>query len=357
MPRICVNCILPDTVPGITFNAQGICSLCEEHQAGAASPRAATHDGAQGLLTALRGRGRSPWYDCLCLYSGGKDSTFMLYTLAETLKLRVLAVTLDNWFLSPHTFQNIKTTLRKLSGVDHVLLKPSWAMVQAFFQAGFSFAPGTPMGDRAYLMGHACCSCFGLIGIFAGQLALEKRVRHIVVGTTPGQLRQKDIHDLHKRYDSASDALRNLLLPLMREMGSRNPEFRRRFRVGIVDTLRIARLKMVPFYEHVPYDEAHVLRTVEQELGWVRPRDTDSCSTNCQMNALGIQVHRSRYGISPYVIPLAHDVRTGLMTRDEALTAVNGDLNPRIVAHVAEQVGVREVLASELADIDVRNRG
>ena len=150
-------------------------------------------------------------------------------------------------------------------------------------------------------------------------------------------------------------------LNVMPGNGERRGEGEAQIRRGIVQLPDppLADGEYVPriFYEHVPYDEAHVLRTVEQELGWVRLRDTDSCSTNCQMNALRIQVHRSRYGISPYVIPLAHDVRTGLMTRDEALTAVNGDLNPGIVAHVAEQLGVREVLASELADIDVRNRG
>ena len=75
------------------------------------------------------------------------------------------------------------------------------------------------------------------------------------------------------------------------------------------------RLRLVPLYDYVTYHEAEIYRIVQDELGWVRPRDTDSCSSNCQLNALGVHVHRQRYGISPYVIPLAHDVRHGLMTR------------------------------------------
>jgi hypothetical protein len=97
----------------------------------------------------------------------------------------------------------------------------------------------------------------------------------------------------------------------------------------------------------VSYREDEIYRTIEQELGWVRPRDTDSCSTNCQLNALGIHVHRQRYGLSPYVIPLAHDVRSGLLTRDEALRAVNAEVNPLVVRHVAKQLGL-DALASDL---------
>jgi len=110
---------------------------------------------------------------------------------------------------------------------------------------------------------------------------------------------------------------------------------------------RVLRLRLVPLYDFVSYSEADIYRTVQEELGWVRPRDTDSCSTNCQLNALGIHVHRQRYGISPYVIPLAHDVRNGLMTRDDALHAVTAQVNPKIVERVASQLGL-DALATNL---------
>ena len=79
-------------------------------------------------------------------------------------------------------------------------------------------------------------------------------------------------------------------------------------------------------------------------------RDTDSCSTNCQLNALGVYVHRKRYGVSPYVFPLAHDVRVGLMSRDDALRAVNGSLNHGIVAAVAGRLGMAESVCPELLE-------
>ena len=90
-PRICRHCILPESIPGITFNGDGVCNLCEAEEAN--RERSRQMPGEQAFLTALAPRGRGAAYDCLCLYSGGKDSTFMLYVLSQVMKLRVLAMT------------------------------------------------------------------------------------------------------------------------------------------------------------------------------------------------------------------------------------------------------------------------
>lgn len=345
-PRVCRICILPATVPGVTLDADGVCSVCRS-AAPAAAMRAEPGD-ERRVVEAFVRRRRWDRYDCLCLYSGGKDSTFMLYTLARQLNLRVLALTLDNWFISPQTHANIKTTLQRLESVDHILFKPAWTVVQQAMQAGFSFRPGTRLGDKAYVVGHACLSCFGLITAYAGKIAMEKGIRNIVAGTTPGQMHQRSARNLAERYRTAAQAFRGLTLPLMRDLAGRSDELKRTFRVSPLDAVRAIRLNLVPFYEHVRYDEAHVLDVVTRELGWVRPRDTDSCSTNCQLNALGVYVHRKRYGVSPYVFPLAHDVRAGLVTREDALRAVDGELNAGVVVRVARQLGLAETLVPEL---------
>ena len=133
---VCRRCILTDAVPGITLDAvTGLCTLCQEQAHGATGDR---HElGEAAFLQALAPSRARDRYDCLCLYSGGKDSTYMLYVLAKRMKLRVLAMTLDNWFLSPQTHVNIQNTLRRLETVDHIVVRPSWSTVQQFFQAGF----------------------------------------------------------------------------------------------------------------------------------------------------------------------------------------------------------------------------
>ena len=342
--RTCLRCILTERVPGVAIGTDGVCNICRQDTG--ATGR--THPGEQAFFDALAPAGSRSAYDCLCLYSGGKDSTFMLYVLSKKLKLRVLAMTLDNWFLSPQTQVNIRNTLQRLDNVDHILVRPSWTSTQTAFRAGFTFEKGTQLGDRAFMLGHACFSCFGLISGYAGQMAMQKGIRNIVLGTTPGQLTQKTVGDLTQRYKSASDGFRATIRPLMRDLAKRDAAFKPFARITPLKIWRLLRLRLVPFYEFVTYNEADIYRTVQDELGWVRPRDTDSCSTNCQLNALGIHVHRQRYGMSPYVIPLAHDVRHGLMTRDEALAAVSADVNPKIVKRIASQLGL-DPLAADLA--------
>jgi len=129
-PRICTVCILPETIPGVSFNAQGVCNLCEAAGLSPGAQIAAPVADSRAVLEAFVPRRRHDRYDCLCLYSGGKDSTYVLYVLAHELKLRVLALTLDNWFISPQTHTNIRTTLQRLDSVDHVLFKPSWTVVR-----------------------------------------------------------------------------------------------------------------------------------------------------------------------------------------------------------------------------------
>ena len=55
------------------------------------------------------------------------------------------------------------------------------------------------------------------------------------------------------------------------------------------------------------------------ELGWEKPKDVDGCSSNCRINAFNNYVHIKKYGYSPYELELSHQVRNGLLEREEAL--------------------------------------
>ena len=57
-------------------------------------------------------------------------------------------------------------------------------------------------------------------------------------------------------------------------------------------------------------------------LGWRKTADTGSNSTNCLLNDLGIAVHYKQHQYNPYVNEIAEQVRTGLMSREEAIHKV-----------------------------------
>ena len=333
--KTCTRCILTSQVPNITFDSDDVCNFCHDYDEEKKYLDRDYEALEKKMISTLKVSKKHP-YDCMVLYSGGKDSTYMLYKLANHYKLRVLAFTFDNHFIPPETYANIDRVLKKIN-VDHVVYKPSWNLNKTIFNASFQ---NSGIHERskelAFMIGHACWPCFTQIALHSFKLAAEKNIPNVVVGTTPGQLRQKK-YDLKSKFDGLGDAHKYMIAPminLLKTLGKKDA-------IDALDAslwikLKIARMNLVPFFEYNKYNEHEVYETIERELDWRKTKSTDSCSTNCQLNSLGIAIHQKKYNLHPYVIPLARDVREGLMTRDEALQAVSGQVNEKLVDHIAE---------------------
>ena len=119
---MCRTCDLPGQFPGAELDAAGVCALCRAYDpsrrglhSGDASPDAAKLD---QLLREVRGKAR---YDCLVLFSGGKDSIYLLHKLKSEYQLNVLALTID-LDLPAIAWDNIRRTVEKLD-VEHVVYR------------------------------------------------------------------------------------------------------------------------------------------------------------------------------------------------------------------------------------------
>jgi hypothetical protein len=87
------------------------------------------------------------------------------------------------------------------------------------------------------------------------------------------------------------------------------------------------------------YDEADVIREI-QALGWVEPKDTDTNSSNCLLNAYANQCHIKRHGFHPYVWEIANMVRQGVMGRDEGIEKIYAEQNQDMVNYAKERLGL-----------------
>src|SRR4030042_5985502 len=116
--KICTRCALPETFPGIRFNEAGICNACLDFKGTGsdAEKKAEYREKFGALAKEYRGTGT---YDALMCYSGGKASTHTLAILKEEYGLSILAVSIDNGFVSEQTFKNIRTVVGHLGG-DHI---------------------------------------------------------------------------------------------------------------------------------------------------------------------------------------------------------------------------------------------
>jgi hypothetical protein len=75
-------------------------------------------------------------YDALVPLSGGKDSTYVLYLARKRYRLRCLAVTYDNGFLTDHARKNIAVACDKLN-VDHLFYRHNWSMMKRLYRTFF----------------------------------------------------------------------------------------------------------------------------------------------------------------------------------------------------------------------------
>lgn len=114
--KICTRCVLDTTIPEIRFDEKGVCQFCKIHD-DLEREFPLNEDGQKKLnqfIEEIKRRGRGKPYDIIIGVSGGRDSTFGLYT-AVKLGLRPLAVHFDNGWNSEIAVTNIKEATSKLN--------------------------------------------------------------------------------------------------------------------------------------------------------------------------------------------------------------------------------------------------
>jgi hypothetical protein len=123
--RRCVRCVFSEK--RVKLDAAGVCELCRKASESPTPKRAVDHEDAKALnqiLAGAQGKGQGS-YDALVLFSGGKDSTYLIHRMQDEFpKLRMLTMTIHNGFMSPIALENVNDMVGRL-GVNHVLVRPS----------------------------------------------------------------------------------------------------------------------------------------------------------------------------------------------------------------------------------------
>ncbi|MFO0754208.1 MAG: hypothetical protein U0411_12905 [Thermodesulfovibrionales bacterium] len=334
--KICSVCVLPETFPGIRFNEAGVCSHCQgftERRAAQAGEKEEYRSRFHALLASLSRDGRigRGSYDVLMAYSGGKDSTYTMALLAKRYGLRVLAVSLDNGFLSGCAADNIRRATEGL-GVDHLFFKPRWDLLKTIFRVSAERELYAPKSlERASTI---CTSCMGLVKSVCMKTAIEMDIPLIGYGWSPGQA---PLHSALMRNNPslvrrAQEAVR---APLRAAAGSGVDAY-------FLDDRHYALAERFPYNVHPmawePYSEERVLDGI-RKLGWTVPSDTDSNSTNCLLNAYANELHLKRYRFHPYAMEIASLVRAGEMERAEGYRKIYGAQPEGMVRAVREKLG------------------
>jgi N-acetyl sugar amidotransferase len=121
MMRYCTKCVMPDTKPDLSFDAEGVCNACRNFENRTVIDWAARKKELKALLDKYRSKDGKNW-DCIVPVSGGKDSTYLVVRMLE-LGMKPLCVTATTCDLSDIGRANIENL--KSLGVDYIEFSPN----------------------------------------------------------------------------------------------------------------------------------------------------------------------------------------------------------------------------------------
>ncbi len=323
--RSCRRCGLSGDYPGAGLDMDGLCAICRDYDAirDRAAAYFSTPEALKTELAEAR-RHRRGQYDAIMLLSGGKDSAYALYRLAE-LTPDILALTLDNGFISQGAKDNI-TRITADIGVEHRFL--TTPAMNAIFR------------DSLDRFANVCQGCFKTIYALALKVARDEGVPAIVTGLSRGQFFETRLTPaLFRDGAPARDEIDTMVLAARKAYHRMDDAVSRLLGTGsYLDDDLLDRVKFIDIYRYLDVPVAEIYRFLTERAPWVRPGDTGR-STNCLINDAGIWVHRRREGFHNYALPYSWDVRLGHKTRDEAVAELDDRIDPGKVTAILDQIG------------------
>ncbi len=113
--RRCKRCVLPETMPFVDFDAEGICSYCRRHKPLSIHGHAKLEE----LVAPYRRKDGRP--DCIVGVSGGRDSIYGLHYIKTVLGLNPVAYTYDWGMVTDLARRNVSRICGQL-GIEHILV-------------------------------------------------------------------------------------------------------------------------------------------------------------------------------------------------------------------------------------------
>lgn len=113
--RRCTRCILPETMPFISFDAQGVCNYCHHYK-----PRNKPRP-LEELLRLVEPYRRAQGDECIVPFSGGRDSCYGLHLIVKELKMKPVTYTYDWGMVTDLGRRNISRMSAAL-GVENIIV-------------------------------------------------------------------------------------------------------------------------------------------------------------------------------------------------------------------------------------------
>jgi Queuosine biosynthesis protein QueC len=328
MSSMCRRCVLSAQVPGVALDDQGVCSVCREYDEHRAvyDRYFGTESDLWQLLDAAR-RGARSEQDVALMYSGGKDSTYVLCRLVER-GYRVLAITFDNGYVPRACFDNIARVCAH-TGVESLVLSLAGGAMNRVFQLSLRHDADV------------CTGCFRALTARGTEAAHARGIPVVMTGLSRGQIFETKVHPLLQGGVAAPDDIDRCLAELRELYHARGDEVGRL--IGdqeLAHERALARLRFVDFFRYSVASKSDVMALISARLPfWSKPDNVGSCSSNCMINDVGIAAHLRERGYHSYAVAASWDIRFGHATRAQALAEIEAPLDRERIRRILRVIG------------------
>jgi hypothetical protein len=354
----CARCVLPQTIPGISFDADGVCNFCQRY-------KPFKMKGFEALKAiADRHRRIDGRPDCLIGLSGGRDSCYGLHILRKELGLNPIAYTYD-WALVTDLARRNQSRLCAKLGVEHVLVSADIQAKRSHIRCNIEAWARKPdlgmiplfmAGDKMYFYyAHEVTARHGIgLTFICGNRFEMTDFKSGFAGVMTDPNAEK-----YRPYDvSAARKLRMVYYYCKNFL--RNPRYLNR---SLADTALgfyasyIMKHDLTRLYDYIPWDEEAISRTLRQEYDWEEASDTDTTwRIGDGTAAFYNYIYYTLAGFTEHDTFRSNQIRAGAISRDEALSLVARDNQPRFesIREYADLIGFN--LDRVLAAIDCAPR-
>jgi len=111
--RRCTKCLLPETMPFIAYDAEGVCNYCHSYRPWVRKPQGEM----DRLLNNYRSKTGAP--DCIMAFSGGRDSSYGLHLLKKEYGMTPLCFSYD-WGMVTDLARRNQARICGALGIEHI---------------------------------------------------------------------------------------------------------------------------------------------------------------------------------------------------------------------------------------------
>lgn len=331
--RRCTRCLLPETMPFVTFDDTGVCSYCHRYQKLEVKGREALE---VAVAPYRKGNGRP---DCVVAFSGGRDSSYGLHYLKTELGLTPVAYTYDWGMVTDLARRNQSRLCGKL-GIEHIWLSADIKRkrrnirrnVEAWLKSpDLGMVPLFMAGDKQFFFyGNRLLREIGTDLLVLCENPFEQTdFKSGFSGINPSRGGATGFYRL-------SHSKKARLLSYYATRCLKNPSY---INASIVDTLfgffsyYLDRHKFFSIYSWIGWDEDNINRVLAEEYEWETAADT---TTTWRIGDGTAPFYNYIYytvaGFTENDTFRSNQIREGTITRDEGLRLIRQENQPRFGA-------------------------